>query len=57
MFDGMVKERSLSCDSAAAWEIEIIVRSGSIVWTSELLGSALLSLEVPDRERTRGTVI
>ena len=30
MFDGMVKERSLSCDNAAAWKIQVIVRSGSI---------------------------
>ena len=26
----MVKERSLSCDSAAAWKIQVIVRSGSV---------------------------
>ena len=26
----MVKERSLSCDTAAAWKIQVIDRSGSI---------------------------
>ena len=25
VFDGMVKERSLSCDSAAAWKIRVIL--------------------------------
>ena len=30
MFDGMIKKRSLSGDSAAAWEIQVIFRSGSI---------------------------
>ena len=30
MFDGMIKEISLSGDSTAAWEIPVIVRSSSI---------------------------
>ena len=30
MFDGMVKEISLSGDITAAWEIQVIAESGSI---------------------------
>ena len=30
MFDGMVNEILLSCDSVTVWEIQVIVRYGSI---------------------------
>ena len=36
MFDRMIKKRSLSSDSAAAWEIRVIFRSGSIGKVAQL---------------------